>query len=116
MMGVITEIFSDEKGLVWPEVVAPFKFHILEISSKNSEVKKVAERIYEKLNREEKESALYDDRDARAGEKFADADLLGMPYQIIVSEKNLEIGKLELKKRATGEVKMISEDELQNLV
>ena len=60
-------------------------------------------------------SVLYDDRDMRAGEKFADADLLGMPYQIIVSEKNLASGQLELKNRKTGEIKMITEDELQNL-
>lgn len=112
LMGVIAEIFSDDRGLVWPEVIAPFRFHIVEISSQNEEVKKVAEKIYEKLG---KENTLYDDREARAGEKFADADLIGIPYQIIVSEKNLEAGKLEFKNRLTGEVKMISEDELQNL-
>ena len=59
------------------------------------------------------QNALYDDRDLRAGEKFADADLLGMPYQIVVSEKNISLGKLEFKNRKTGEVKMITVEELR---
>lgn len=119
LMGVLVEVFADEKGIVWPEAVAPFKYHLIEIVSENPEVKKKAEAIYKKLNAasaqsfgEPKENCLYDDRDLRAGEKFADADLLGMPYQIIVSEKNIASGKLEMKDRKTGEVKMISEDEM----
>lgn len=109
LMGTIVEVFADDKGIVWPESVAPFKFHIIEITSENPEVKKMAEKIYEKLG---KNQALYDDRDLRAGEKFADADLLGMPYQIIVSEKNITSGKLEIKNRQTGEVKMIPLEEI----
>lgn len=112
LMGTIVEVLSDDKGLVWPESVAPFKFHIVEIPSENEEVKKMSEKIYKMAG---EENALYDDRDLRAGEKFADADLLGMPYQIIVSEKNIAGGKLEIKNRKTGEVKMITEDELKNL-
>lgn len=112
LLGTIVELMSDEKGIVWPEAVAPFKYSLIEIPSANPEVKAAAERIYAKLG---KESVLYDDRDLRAGEKFADADLLGMPFQIVVSEKNLASGKLECKERKSGEVKMISEDELQNL-
>lgn len=112
LMGAIVEILSDDKGIVWPEAVAPFKFHLIEIPSEKAEVKEMTEKIYKKLD---ENSTLYDDRDLRAGEKFADADLLGMPYQIIVSEKNIASGKLELKDRKTGETKMISEDELQDL-
>jgi len=112
LLGVLAEVFGTENGMVWPEVVAPFKFHIIEIPSQNADVKKTAERIYEKLNG----NVLYDDRDARAGEKFADADLLGMPYQIVVGEKNLAENRLELKNRATGEVKMISESDLEKLI
>ncbi|MFH0804259.1 MAG: aminoacyl--tRNA ligase-related protein [Candidatus Zambryskibacteria bacterium] len=112
LMGTIIEVMSDDKGIVWPETVAPFKFHLIEIPGDKSEVKEMADKIYKKIGEND---VLYDDRDLRAGEKFADADLLGMPYQIVVSEKNIASGRLELKNRKTGEVKMISEDELQNL-
>lgn len=117
LMGVIAEIFSDEKGIIWPESVAPFKFHLVEINSdkseKKDEVKNKAEEIYKKFGNE---NCLYDDREARAGEKFTDADLLGMPYQIIISEKNITSGKVELKNRKTGEVKMVSEEEILGMV
>lgn len=108
LMGTVVELLADERGIVWPEAVAPFKYHLIEISSSKSEVKKVAEKIYKKLG---EDNVLYDDRDLRAGEKFTDADLLGMPIQIIVSEKNIVLGKLEIKNRFNGEVKMISGDE-----
>lgn len=108
LMGTVVELLADERGIVWPEAVAPFKYHLIEISSSKSEVKKVAEKIYKKLG---EDNVLYDDRDLRAGEKFTDADLLGMPIQIIVSEKNIASGKLEIKNRFNGEVKMISGDE-----
>ena len=113
LMGVLVEVFGDDKGIVWPETVAPYKFHIIEIVSENTDVKKKAEEIYKKLT--EKEEVLYDDRDLRAGEKFADADLIGMPYQIIISEKNMEAGKIELKNRSTGETRMVSEEEISGL-
>lgn len=109
LMGVLAEVFGDNKGLVWPESVAPFKFHLIEIPSSNQGVRETADRIYAKLGAE---NVLWDDRDLRAGEKFADADLLGIPFQIIISEKNIESKKIELKTRKTGEVKMLTEDEL----
>lgn len=112
LMGVLVEVYGKENGMVWPEIVSPFKFHLIEIGSAKPKVKEMAEKLYEKIG---KENALYDDRDVRAGEKFADADLIGIPYQIIVSEKNVEAGKLELKDRKKEEIKMISEDELDNL-
>jgi prolyl-tRNA synthetase len=112
IMGVIVEIFSDAKGIVWPESVAPFKFHIIEIPSENQAVKELAEKVYQALG---SENAFYDDREVRAGEKFADADLLGMPYQVIISEKHLADHQFELKNRKTGEVKMVTEDELKKL-
>jgi len=112
LMGTIVELLSDDKGIVWPEAVAPFKFHLIEIVSENPEVKKTAEKIYKKLG---EGSVLYDDRDLRAGEKFADADLIGLPYQIIVSEKNISSGKFEIKNRKTGKIEMLSEEEISNL-
>jgi len=113
LLGVIAEVYVKDDNLIWPESVAPFRFHIVELISANLEVKKKAEEIYKKLS--QKSEVLYDDRDLRAGEKFADADLIGIPYQIIISEKNIETGKLELKNRMTGEVNMINEDEVSNL-
>ncbi len=113
LMGVIAEVMSDEKGLVWPESVAPFKFHIIEIPSQNTEVKAAAEKIYKMLG---EDNVLYDDRDLRAGEKFADADLVGIPFQIIVSGKNLALEKFEVKYRKSGEVKLYSEQELINII
>jgi prolyl-tRNA synthetase len=113
VLGTIVETLCDDKGIIWPEAVAPFKYHLIEIVSDKQEVKEMAEKIYKKLG---ESNVLYDDRDLRAGEKFADADLLGMPHQIIVSEKNIASGKLELKNRATSEVKMISESEIDNFL
>ena len=113
LLGTIVETLSDEKGIIWPESVAPFKFHIVEISSDKPEVKEMAEKIYKKLG---EENVLYDDRDLRAGEKFTDADLLGIPTQVIISEKNVTSGELELKDRKTGEIKMISESEIDDLL
>lgn len=112
VLGTIVETLCDDKGVIWPAEVAPFKYHIIEIVSEKKEVKEMAEKIYKKLG---EENVLYDDRDLRAGEKFADADLLGMPYQIIVSEKNIASGKLEIKNRKTSETKMVSEEEISGL-
>lgn len=110
LMGTIVEVFADDKGMIWPESVAPFKFHLIEIPSENENVKKTSEEIYKRLG---EDNVLYDDRNLRAGEKFADADLLGMPYQIIVSEKNVDSGKIEIKKRQTGVISMLSIDEIE---
>lgn len=108
LLGVIVEKFGNENEIVWPDSVSPYLYHLVEINSSDLKVKETAERIYRKL----KEITLYDDRNVRAGEKFADADLIGIPYQVIVSEKNLAEGKLELKNRHTGEVSFTSEAEL----
>lgn len=104
LMGVVAEKNSTENSLVWPEVIAPFKYHLVEIISSKPEVRALAEKVYQMLG---PENVLYDDRDLRAGEKFADADLLGMPWQIVVSEKTLSENKVELKDRRTGETKLV---------
>ncbi len=112
LMGVLVEVFGGENSIVWPESVAPFKFHIIEIPSENKAVKEMAEKIYKQIG---EDGALYDDRNSRAGEKFADADLLGIPYQLIISEKNIAANQIEFKNRKTQEIKMISEAEVYNL-
>lgn len=110
LMGVLIEKFADEKGISWPLSVAPFAFHLLEIG-KSEEVGRFASDIYNTLTERGLE-VLWDDRNKSAGEKFADADLMGIPYQIIISEKGLSGGEIELKERATGKRSSINEAEL----
>ena len=110
LMGTIAEVFGDDKGLIWPEEVAPFKVHLLSLSEGT---KKFADEAYDKLTRAGVE-VLYDDRDARAGEKFADADLIGIPMRVVVGEKALASGMLEVKSRASGETRELSLKELIN--
>lgn len=110
VMGVIAEKFSDEKGLVWPENIAPFKVYLVRLGD-TKEVTKQADDFYEKLTKSGI-TVLYDDRDLRAGKKFADADLLGIPYRLIVSEKTLENTRYELKKRNVDSVELLELDEV----
>jgi len=106
VMGTIVEIYGDDKGLVWPESVAPFAVHLIAIFDKDGKVKKAADSLYEKMTKKGVE-VLYDDRDASAGEKFGDSDLIGIPKRIIVSAKTLENDSAEVKDRATGKVEMV---------
>ena len=98
VMGVIAEKLADDKGLVWPENVAPYKYYLVNIGDEGT---KLAEKLY----KGHEEDTLYDDRDLRPGEKFADAELLGIPYRIVVSDRNLEKGIIEVTNRATGETR-----------
>lgn len=111
LIGVLVEKFADEKGIVWPENVAPFKVHLVGLNSDDAEVKDYTDGIYLALQ-EKGVEVLYDDRDARAGEKFADSDLIGIPYRVVVSRKTKEEGKFEVVTRSTGEVRLLSEEEL----
>lgn len=110
LMGTIVEVLSDDKGIVWPKVISPFRVHLL-LASDSSEAREKADALYEKLGKAGVE-VLYDDRDVRAGEKFADADLIGITSQVIVGKKTLESNLFELKDRKSGEVVELSEDEL----
>ena len=105
VMGVIAEKFADEKGLVWPENVAPFKYYLIGIGEAGLSK---AEELYQ--GREEE--ILFDDRDLRPGEKFADSELMGIPYRIVVSDKTLANGQAELTNRATHETTLISIDQI----
>lgn len=108
LMGAVAEIFADEKGLVWPKELAPFKVHLVSITNGNEQVVKEADRFYEQLN-ENGIEVLYDDRDLRAGEKFADSDLLGIPLRIVISEKTMSAGGAEVVERANGSSKLVPE-------
>ena len=110
-MGTIVDLLSDDKGIVWPENVAPYKVHLVALNTDDQEITDWADGIYSAL-KVRGVSVLYDDRDARPGEKFADSDLLGMPYRVVVSKKGKESGQFEVVTRATGEIRQLSEEEL----
>jgi prolyl-tRNA synthetase len=98
LMGVIAEKYSDEKGLIWPAEVAPYQYHIVVLSDGVDQ--KTAQKVYSELG---EDRCLYDDRtDVGAGEKFADADLIGLPVQVVISKKTLEKDSVEVISR-TGE-------------
>ncbi len=109
LMGVIAEHFSDEKGLVWPKNIAPATVYLARIGDKK-EVVKAADELYDTLQ-QTNIAVLYDDRDVRPGEKFADADLLGIPYRLVVSEKTIASDKIEIKARNQSESKLVTVEE-----
>lgn len=116
LVGVIVEKYHDEKGIVWPEAVAPFKVIVVEILPKDDavaeKVRKTSEEVYQDLQKAGV-GVLYDDRKEKsAGEKFAEADLLGIPYRVVVSEKTIKEDRIELKKRDEEKVKLITKEEL----
>ena len=111
LIAAIIEAFHDERGIIWPEPVAPFEVTILNLHLQNEKCNDAAHKIYEALSAEKKE-VLYDDRLITSGEKFADADLIGIPWQIIVGKNKIERNLVELKNRKTGEVVEISPDEV----
>ncbi len=106
MMGVLVEKMSDENGLVWTENVAPFKVHLINIGEEEK-----TEEIYNQLQDSGIE-VLWDERDMRPGQKFADADLIGCPYRVVVSSRSLDDGGVELKKRTQKEGEVVSVDDL----
>jgi prolyl-tRNA synthetase len=96
----------DENGIIWPVSIAPFQVEVLPLNMKNESVKKAAEDIYQGLLKEKIE-ALIDDRDASPGIKFKDADLIGIPYRVIIGEKGLKEGIVEFKERQTGKIEKV---------
>jgi prolyl-tRNA synthetase len=106
LMGTIVEVFHDEKGIIWPESVAPFQVHLLDLGQKTE-----AEKICQELSDKNIE-VLFDDREVSAGEKFADADLIGIPLRVVVSQKSLERGGVEVKERKTEKTEILKIKEL----
>lgn len=110
-MGTVVDLLSDEKGIVWPESIAPFDVHVVSLNSDDDEIRDYADGIYTQLKRGGRD-VLYDDRPLRPGEKFADSDLLGIPYRVVISKKTKEESRFEVVARATGEVEFMTEEEL----
>lgn len=106
LMGTIVEIYHDGKGIIWPKEITPFKFHLIKIEN-NQKIKRAAEKLYQDLQRSSREVLLYDDRDKSPGEKFAEADLIGIPTRIVISERTLEKNCVEIKKRSEMKTRLI---------
>ena len=133
LMGTIVEVSHDKDGIIWPESVAPFKYHLLALGGdektkrqapalgaeprtvpqggSGARVKKYADGVYEKLADQGVE-VLYDDREMSAGAKFAEADLIGIPYRLVISEKTLEKDSVEIKRRNEKGTKLIKISEI----
>lgn len=107
LMGTIVEISNDANGIIWPEAVAPYKVHLIDLKGKTGSSSQLAKNFYDKMAKSGVE-VLFDDRDdVRAGEKFADADLLGIPYRVIISEKTAETKSAEIKKRGDAKLEVM---------
>lgn len=107
-LATIVEVHHDDKGIIWPESVSPFKVHLISIKNQESRIMNQAEEVYGKLL-EANIEVLWDDRDVSPGEKFADADLLGIPYRFVISQKTE--GKIEVKKRSESDTRLVSIEE-----
>jgi prolyl-tRNA synthetase len=104
LVGALIEAHHDEAGIIWPDSVAPFKAVILNLKVGDAACNALSEEAYAALKGE----ALYDDREDRAGAKFADADLMGHPWQIVIGPRGAKTGMVELKRRASGEKQELS--------
>ncbi|MDP3726205.1 MAG: aminoacyl--tRNA ligase-related protein [bacterium] len=111
LMGAIVEVLSDEKGIVWPQSVAPFSVHLVALSANNANVKKEADILYKDFTKSGID-VLYDDREVSAGIKFADAELIGIPHSIVISEALMKKGAVEVIDRRTGVKKEINANEV----
>jgi prolyl-tRNA synthetase len=111
LVGVLAETFSDDKGLIWPAAVAPMMVHVVVLKDTvMDKAREIATRIGEKVD------VLFDDRNLSAGQKFAESDLLGMPWRVVISEKTVAADKVEVVERATGKATMMSLDELMKML
>ncbi len=110
LMGALVEVFRDEKGIIWPKSVAPYQVHLVSLGA-DENVKQEAEKLYEKLTAKCVE-VLWDDRDASAGAKLADADLIGIPVRLVVSKKTLADDSVEVKERDKKDAEMVKLSEI----
>ncbi len=109
LMGTILEVLADDKGIVWPKEVSPFAVHLVRLGVNEATVK-FADDLYIDLKNKGVE-VLYDDRDARPGEKFADSDLIGIPVRFVISLKTVAEGKVEVKMRTSNDSQLVSVEE-----
>ncbi|WP_029448197.1 proline--tRNA ligase [Candidatus Odyssella thessalonicensis] len=115
LVGAIIEASHDDKGIIWPEAVAPYKVGLINLKSGDAKADTLAEGLYTQMQNHGHE-VLYDDRDERAGTKFADMDLIGLPWQVVVGNKTIESGTVEVKNRKTGDKQEIALDQVLKLL
>ena len=113
VMGTIVEVCNDKDGMVWPEEVAPFTVHIVSLCAEDSDVATV-DALYKKLL-DAGVSVLYDDRDLRPGQKFAESDLVGIPHRVIVSKKTIQDNSVEYTNRKAGSTEFLTADDFLRL-
>ncbi len=114
LLGTIVETLSDDKGIIWPKEVAPFHVHLVRLGT-NEETIKYADNLYNDLKNKGVE-VLYDDRDVRPGEKFADSDLIGIPVRFVVSDKTVAENKIEVKHRTKSDAEILSVDDAVSIL
>lgn len=112
IMGAIVEVHHDDKGIIWPKEISPFDIHLIPLGE-NDKVKKASEAVYEELCSLGVE-VLYDDRDKSIGEKFAEADIIGINLRMVVSERTLEKDSVEAKERNEKEAKLVKINQIKN--
>ena len=106
----------DGKGIIWPPEVSPYPLHILTLNVSDPNIVAYADKLYDELEKGEGIEALFDDRDERAGIKFKDADLLGIPLRLTVSPRRVSAGKVELKFRREGKEIVVAREKICNKV
>lgn len=109
LVGALIEAYHDDDGIIWPDSVAPFSVGVINLRTGDVDCDTACENIVNKL-KATGQDVLYDDRDERAGAKFATMDLIGLPWQVIIGPRGLKNGVIELKRRATGEREELSLD------
>jgi prolyl-tRNA synthetase len=114
LIAAIIESSNDKNGIIWPDSISPFRFVIINIRPENNECNELSERIYDNLF--SKYDILYDDTSSSTGKKFADMDLIGISWQIIIGPKHASNNSVELKNRRTGDIKILKEEELYNII
>lgn len=115
LLATVVEVCADDKGIVWPASVAPFDVHVIELNPKNDQ--RVSDATRDLIRRLEQAGVevLHDDREASAGQKFADSDLIGIPQRVVVSEKTVAAGSFEVRHRPSGEVQQLTADAVVGL-
>ncbi len=102
----VVELFHDDRGIVWPQAIAPYKVHLLPLNLSREAIREAAQTIYHDLTGSGYD-VLMDDRSDRAGVKFNDADLLGLPVRVVIGDKSLKEGQVELKARNENEAHLV---------
>jgi prolyl-tRNA synthetase len=116
IVGAAIEQNHDDRGIIWPEPLAPFDVVLIPINMHRSDkLREAAEALYQELT-ERGIDVLFDDRDARPGVKFADAELIGIPHRLVISDRGLEAGELEYRHRRDEDSRMMKRDDALNLL